>query len=155
MSSLALTKRLQSIPYYLLLPLLALPIHLKITSSFKSYENFLSFIWTGDHLDEYERTAEDSLDASASKLSELSDKLAEVEADMEVCKLDTIDGMEPTYPSTLVKILGGVSILLDKVAATVDGVETKDKDRRTRRKALSKSIVAEFDRCDNLKQLLT
>ena len=92
MSSLALTKRLQSIPYYLLLPLLALPIHLKITSSFKSYENFLSFIWTGDHLDEYERTAEDSLDASASKLSELSDKLAEVEPTWRSASLTPLTG---------------------------------------------------------------
>lgn len=140
--------------YPTLLTLLALPIHLKIQSSFKNYTNFLSYIWTGDHLDEYERKAEDALTSSTKKLLVLEEKLLEIEADIEICKLDTIEDMEPVYPPTLVQRLGGVSILLDKVAAQVDGVETKDTERRMKRKRLSKEIVVEFERCDSLRKVV-
>ena len=77
--------------------------------------------------------------------------LLEVESEVERCKLDSIDGMQPKYPGVLTKTLGSVSVRLDKVAALVDGVETKDKERRARRKKLSKSVVRDFELCDRIK----
>ena len=75
-----------------------------------------------------------------------------METILEAMLLDTVDGLEPLYPPSLQKTVGGISVRLDKLAARVDGVTPRpgDEGRRARRKKLSRSVVVEFDRCDLL-----
>ena len=92
------------------------------------------------------------MDSCSSSLETLQSELTEVETILEAMLLDTVDGLEPLYPPSLLKTVGGISIRLDKLAAKVDAVTPRpdDEGRRARRKKLSRSVVSEFERCDTL-----
>ena len=79
-----------------------------------------------------------------------------METTLDALLLDTVDGLEPLYPPSLQNTAGGISIRLDQLAAEVDGIKPtrSDEKRRGRRKALSRNVVIEFDRCDKLTVLM-
>lgn len=101
-------------------------VHSRIIASFGSYGRLGMFVWEGDSLTAEERAASDALNEAEKKLKELAKTLGDVEVEMEVAKMDGLDGGEARgivvspFNASIVKRLAEVSDLLDKTAAKLD-----------------------------------
>jgi hypothetical protein len=101
-------------------------VHSRIIASFGSYGRLGMFVWEGDSLTAEERAASDALNEAEKKLKELAKTLSDVEVEMEVAKMDGLDGGEARgivvspFNASIVKRLAEVSDLLDKTAAKLD-----------------------------------
>ncbi|GMI42211.1 hypothetical protein TeGR_g6486 [Tetraparma gracilis] len=129
-------------------------VHSRIIASFGSYGRLGMFVWEGDSLTAEERAASDALNEAEKKLKELAKTLGDVEVEMEVAKMDGLDGGEARgivvspFNASIVKRLAEVSDLLDKTAAKLDTVATEDDAYRRRRKRLAQDANGLMARAD-------